>query len=59
VRAQPLDSRLPAGTAAAAPLPPPAKEAAKPAGSETPSAKHAPARGFFRKVGGFFAALFR
>ena len=59
VRAQPLDSRLPAATAVAAPLPPPAKEAAKPAGSETPPAKHAPARGFLRKVGGFFAALFR
>ena len=59
VRALSLDSRLPAATAVAAPLPPPAKEAEKPAGSETPPAKHAPARGFFRKVGGFFAALFR
>ncbi len=59
VRALPLDSRLPAAPALAAPLPPPANEAAKPGGSETTSAKHAPARGFFRKVGGFFAALFR
>jgi hypothetical protein len=59
VRALPLDSRVPAAPALAVPLPPPAKEAAKPAGSETTSAKHAPARGFFRKVGGFFAALFR
>jgi hypothetical protein len=58
-RALPPDSRLPAAPALAAPLPPPAKEAAKPAGSETTSARHAPARGFFRKVGGFFAALFR
>jgi hypothetical protein len=59
VRALPLDSRVPAAPALAVPLPPPAKEAAKPGGSETTSAKHAPARGFFRKVGGFFAALFR
>ena len=59
VRALPLDSRLPAAPALAAPLPPPAKEAAKPAGKEITSANHAPARGFFRKVGGFFAALFR
>jgi hypothetical protein len=58
-RALPLDSRVPAAPALAVPLPPPAKEAAKPVGSETASAKHAPARGFFRKVGGFFAALFR
>ncbi len=59
VRALPLDSRPPATPALAVPLPPPANEAAKPGGSETTSAKHAPARGFFRKVGGFFAALFR
>jgi hypothetical protein len=59
VRALPLDSRPPATPALAAPIPPPAKEAAKPGGSETTSAKHAPARGFFRKIGGFFAALFR
>jgi hypothetical protein len=58
-RALPLDSRVPAAPASAVPLPPPANEAAKPGGSETTSAKHAPARGFFRKVGGFFAALFR
>jgi hypothetical protein len=59
VRALPLDSRPPAAPALAVPLPPPANEAAKPAGKETASAKHAPARGFFRKLGGFFAALFR
>jgi hypothetical protein len=58
-RALPLDSRVPTAPASAVPLPPPEKEAAKPGGSETTSAKHAPARGFFRKVGGFFAALFR
>jgi AMIN domain len=59
VRALPLDSRAPTAPALAVPLPPPANEAAKPGGSETTSAKHASARGFFRKVGGFFAALFR
>jgi hypothetical protein len=58
-RAPPAASRSTAAPALAAPLPPPANEAAKPAGSETASAKHAPARGFFRKLGGFFAALFR
>jgi hypothetical protein len=59
VRALPPASRLPAAPALAVPLPPPANGAAKTAGSETASAKHAPARGFFRKLGGFFAALFR
>jgi hypothetical protein len=59
VRALPLDSRPREAPAVAAPLPPPAKESPKPAGTETASANHAPARGFFRKLGGFFAALFR
>ena len=59
VRALPLDSRPLAPPALAAPLPPPADEKPKPAGNETASAKHAPARGFFRKLGGFFAAMFR
>jgi hypothetical protein len=59
VRALPLDSRVPGAPALTVPLPPPAKEAAKPAGKETASANHAPAHGFFRKLGGFFAALFR
>jgi len=59
VRALPLDSRQAGAQAVGAPLPPSAKESAKPAGTETASANHAPARGFFRKLGGFFAALFR
>ncbi len=59
VRALPRDSRPPAVPALDVPLPPPANEAAKPAGKGTAAAKHAPARGFFRKLGGFFAALFR
>jgi hypothetical protein len=59
VRALPLDSRQRAAPAVAAPLPPPTKESPKPAGTETASANHAPVRGFFRKLGGFFAALFR
>jgi hypothetical protein len=54
--ALPVDSRPRAEPALAAPLPP---SAATPnAGTETPSENHAPARGFFRKIGGFFAALF-
>jgi len=59
VRALPLDSRPGATPPLAAPLPPPTKESPRPAGTETASANHAPARGFFRKLGGFFAALFR
>jgi hypothetical protein len=59
VRSVPLDSRVPDAPALAVPLPPPAKEAAKPSGSETISAKRAPGRGFFGKVGGFFAKIFR
>jgi hypothetical protein len=57
VRALPLDSRPRATPALAAPLPP-ANKTAKPAGTEAASANHAPVRGFFRKLGGFFAALF-
>jgi len=59
VRALPLDSRQAGAQAVGAPLPPSTKESPKPAGTETASANHAPARGFFRKLGGFFAALFR
>jgi hypothetical protein len=59
VRALPLDSRPRAAPALATPIPPPANETPKPTGTETASVNHAPARGFFRKLGGFFAALFR
>jgi len=59
VRALPLDSRPRPTAAAVAPLPPPANVAPKPSGAEMASATHAPARGFFRKLGRFFAALFR
>jgi hypothetical protein len=59
VRALPLDSRPGAAPPLAAPLPPPTNESPKPAGTETASANHAPARGFFKRLGGFFAALFR
>jgi hypothetical protein len=55
VRALPIDSRPQAAVPLAAPLPPPANESVGAAAS----AKHAPQRGFFRKLGGFFAALFR
>jgi hypothetical protein len=59
VRALPLDSRPGATPPLAAPLPPSANENQKAAGTETASANHAPARGFFKRLGGFFAALFR
>ena len=59
VRALPLDSRQAGAPAVGAALPPSTKESPKPAGTETASANHPPARGFFRKLGGFFAALFR
>jgi hypothetical protein len=58
VRALPLDSRPRQAPAVAAPLPPPANESPKPVGTETASANHPP-RGFFKRLGGFFAALFR
>jgi hypothetical protein len=58
VRALPLDSRPRQAPAVAAPLPPPANGSPKPAGTETASANHPP-RGFFKRLGGFFAALFR
>ncbi len=59
VRALPLDSRPREAPAVAAPLPPSANENQKAAGTETASANQAPARGFFKRLGGFFAALFR
>jgi hypothetical protein len=59
VRALPLDSRPREAPAVAAPLPPSANENQKAAGTETASANRAPARGFFKRLGGFFAALFR
>jgi len=59
VRALPLDSRPGATPPLAAPLPPSGRENQKAAGTETASANHAPARGFFKRLGGFFAALFR
>jgi hypothetical protein len=59
VRALPLDARPGAMPALAAPLPPPANKNSSPDGSQTASANPAPKRGFFRKLGGFFAALFR
>ena len=57
VRSLPLDSRPRAAPALAAPLPPPANGKTKSAGAEAASTS-APKRGFFRKLGGFFASLF-
>jgi hypothetical protein len=58
VRALPLDTRPRTAPALAAPLPPPTNEKSKPVGTETASTNHPPPRGFFRKLGGFFASLF-
>lgn len=59
VRALPLDSRPEAMPALASPLPPPANKNSSLNGDQTASANPAPKRGFFRKLGGFFASLFR
>lgn len=58
VRALPLGSRPLTAPALNAPLPPPARKAGKP-GTETAAASPAPHRGFFGKLRGFFAAMFR
>ncbi|HKM86335.1 MAG TPA: AMIN domain-containing protein [Terriglobales bacterium] len=57
VRALPLDSRPGAAPVLAARLPPSANDTLKPV--DTASSHHSPARRLFRKIGGFFAALFR
>ncbi len=59
VRALPLDARRSASPALAAPLPPPANETPKRAGTAATSENRAPLRRLFRKIGGFLAALFR
>jgi hypothetical protein len=58
VHALPVDSRPRIAPALAAPIPPPSGASPAP-GTDTTSQSHAPARGLFRKIGGFFAALFR
>ncbi len=58
VRALPLESHLLETPALAAPLAPQPQPMPKPAGTDTASAKRPPTRGFFRKIGGFFAAMF-
>ena len=57
VRALPLDSRRAETLAVVVTPPPPAERAARPVGTETASANHP--RGFFHKIGSFFAAMFR
>jgi hypothetical protein len=54
----PLESRKTSAPALAAPLPPAANAAHKPAGQETASADHLPSRGFFKRIGGFFSSIF-
>jgi hypothetical protein len=57
VRALPPDDRPHSTQALAAPLPPPAAMT-QPGSAQPESSKQAPSRGFFRRLGGFFAALF-
>lgn len=54
----PLESRKQSAPGLAAPLPPPVNAPQKPAAGETASTNRPPARGFFRRIGGFFASLF-
>jgi AMIN domain len=59
VRALPFDSReIPTPGLSVVPLPPPANQKPKADGAPTASANRPPARGFFRKLGGFFSSLF-
>jgi hypothetical protein len=55
----PVGSHVGATPALENPLPPAASQTAKPDGKRNASGNPGPSRGFFRKVGGFFAALFR
>jgi hypothetical protein len=55
----PVESHVGATPPLDGPLPPVASQAPKPDGKRTASGNPAPSRGFFRRVGGFFAALFR
>lgn len=59
VRALPLDSRPGRAPALAVPLPPPANDTPKAEAAEAGSSHHGSARGFFKKLGGFFASLFQ
>ncbi len=57
--ALPLDSRpQPLSTALTTPLPPSENATTNPVTSAATPAKRSPSRGFFRKIGGFFSALF-
>ncbi|MGB8014144.1 MAG: hypothetical protein WCF68_21205, partial [Terriglobales bacterium] len=58
VRALPIDPRPLKALALVDPLPPPANQKSPAAGTETASAQHTPVRGFFRRIGGFFASIF-
>lgn len=59
VRALPLDTRRSAVPALAAPLPPRLNDKPNPPGGATASPNREAVRRFFRKLGSFFAAIFR
>jgi len=59
VRALPLDSRPRSAPELATPLPPPPDPITNARKTDMAAEKPAPSRGFFHKLGGFFASLFR
>jgi hypothetical protein len=58
VRTLPLDTRRREALALAAPLPPLVNEKPSPPGNAKTSGNHDGVRGFFKKISGFFAAIF-
>jgi hypothetical protein len=58
IAALPVATRSGAAPAVDAGLPPPAKDAAKASGADAAAANKPASRGFFRRLGGFFSALF-
>lgn len=58
VAALPLATRSVEALAVDAALPPPAKDGAKSSGADSAAANKPAARGFFKRLGGFFSALF-
>jgi hypothetical protein len=59
IAALPVATRSGEVPAVDAGLPPPAKDEAKSPGADAAAANKRPSRGFFRRLGGFFSALFR
>ncbi|MGA3106017.1 MAG: hypothetical protein ABSD53_16170 [Terriglobales bacterium] len=58
IAALPVATRSGEAPAVDAGLPPPAKDGAKPSSADAAAANKPQSRGFFRRLGGFFSALF-